>query len=98
MTKKQQLDRYYHDVKFLFTQRDIVMAFLEQKFSIRLPLSSGPFSFFAWRYVFRRDLTKKQMEKECKTLGLDNLSTVEVIHALNKTREVVDMIVEDYKK
>lgn len=90
----------YNTIKGLFTQKSLVDTMTLNIKSITFvdPLSKGEFSFWCWRYVFMKDVTKKHLTNQLLKLGLDNLTVVEVINNLNTTKELVVQILNDAKK
>ena len=91
----------YDIVQGIFMQRAISSSFMDQILKDRLTLSEkivGQLDYWFWRYVFMKDLTKKQLTNTLLKLGLDNLVIVEIIDGLNKTRSFVKDIIKDTKR
>jgi hypothetical protein len=89
----------YDTVRGIFIQKGLVDAMTANiKFSDTEALLKGDFSYWCWRYVFMKDITKKAFTSRLLKWGFDNLTVVEIIDACNKTRELAEQIIEDCKK
>lgn len=58
----------------------------------------GELNYLFWRYVYMKDLTKTALTNQLLKAKFDNLTTIEIINALNETRKVVKYILEEAKK
>ena len=89
----------YETIKGIFTQKNLVDAMIGNIKSLNLdPISKGEFSYLCWRYVFMKDITKKNFTGKLLKLGLDNLTVVEVTDSLNATKNLVKDIISDCSK
>jgi hypothetical protein len=89
----------YEVVRGIFIQKGLVDAMTTNiKFSNYDLLLKGEFSYWCWRYVFMKDITKKALTSRLLKWGFDNLTIVEIFSTLNTTKELVGNILDDYKK
>lgn len=86
----------YNAIYNIFIQSSLTDSLLEQKVKQLNGTfwKSGEVRYFFWRYVFMKDLTKKALTNRLLKAGFDNLTVIEIINALNSTRELVKEILK----
>jgi hypothetical protein len=57
-------------------------------------LGIGELEYWCWRYVYMKDITNKTMTNRLIKLKFDNLTIMEIMKALNLTKELVRDIVD----
>jgi hypothetical protein len=89
----------YETIRGIFIQKGLVdAAMVNIKFEGAKIYLKGDFSYWCWRYVFMKDITKKAFTNILLKLGFDNLTVVEIMETCNRTRELVATIIDDCKK
>jgi hypothetical protein len=90
----------YDWIRNIFIQSSLSSALMEQKIKALNfgAMYIGELNYWFWRYVFMKDITKRAMSIKLMKYGLDNLTVVETIDALNSTRKVVKEMLEDAKE
>jgi len=56
---------------------------------------AGELRYWFWRYVYMKDITKKTLTHHLLKGGFDNLTVIEIVNALNGTREIVKELLKD---
>jgi hypothetical protein len=90
----------YDIIKGIFVQSSVTDALMEQKVKAlaKGTIVNGELRYWFWRYVFMKDLTKKVLTNQLLKAGFDNLTVVEIVDALNGTREIVKEMLDDARE
>lgn len=89
----------YNALKNIFIHSAITNIFMEQRVKAlnKGAIIQGELAYWFWRYVFPKNVTKKALTNHLLKSGFDNLTTIEIIDALNSVKNIVKELLLDAK-
>lgn len=90
----------YNFLRNIFIQSSLTDSMLDNKIKSlgKDFMFTGELRYWFWRYVFMKNITAKSLTNNLLKSGFDNLTTIEIINALNSTREIVKELLDDAKE